>query len=324
MSNSLVYTQNTDLKLAEDIIKLIFHRRRLLANENSHEDFHAESKLHIKKILFFIKNNEPIHMILPAFPAKSPNRRKTLGVYPDKGEELAFKALHKLCENIKKIYSPGAKLTICSDGRVFAELVRISDQSVSEYKNDLIQRVGSPYAETIDFFDLDDVFSDISEYDTLREELMINYGESLRSLRQRCKTDKSTGEMYKGICKFLMEDYSGLDEFADSSKNNILGIARANAYRVIQRSNAWTNLLKDRFPNSIRLSIHPQPRVSEKIGIFLIDSDDVWRTPWHSVAIKDGERFSLVPRHVAESDNAFLVFENGKPSYFSRPFGTAI
>jgi len=286
-------------------------------NEGNQENFSEEAALHINKILHFIREEEPVHMILPAFPAKSPNRRKTLDIYPDKGEELALQALHGLCKKICEIYSPGATLTICSDGRVFAELVHIPDESVSAYKNDLVLRLGKLHADTISFFDLDDVFHDISNYDALREELMIHYGESLHQLKQRCKNDKAEKEMYLGICRFLMEDFSGLEKFQKWSKNQILGLVRENAYRVIQRSNAWTKLLRDKFPNSVRLSIHPQPRVSEKIGIFLMESDDIWRTPWHSVAIQEDKGFSLVPRHMAESKNASLIFENGRPSYFS-------
>lgn len=306
------------LNLSEQILKLIFHKRRLLPNEDLTEDFRKEAEHHIPKILHFIKNEEPVQMILPAFPAKSPNRRKTLDIYPDKGEELALRTLNHLCEKIKNIYKPGATLTICSDGRVFAELVRIPDDAVNTYKQDLVHRVCSPYSETISFFDLDHVFQGISGYDALREELMILYGESIRALKQRCKSERPAAEMYRGICRFLVEDFSGLNEFKGWSKNQILETARVNAYRVIQRSNAWTKLLKKQFPKSIRLSIHPQPRVSEKIGIFLTESNDVWRTPWHSVALKDENKFFLVPRHIAESNNAHLVFENGRPSYFSK------
>lgn len=309
--------EDSKLEIAENIVKLIFDRRRILIDEQEAEDFKKEADIHFKKIIDFIEKEEPIRMILPAFPAKSPNRKKTLDVLPDKGEELAFKQLNELCEKIKEIYPPGANLTICSDGRVFADVVQIPDDAISAYKKDLIERVGKPYAHHIDFFDLDDVYNDINNYDILREELMIHYGESLRNLKFRCKNEKPAAAMYRGICKFLTEDFSGLDEFKNWSKNQILGVARINAYRVIQRSNAWTNLLKDKFPNAVRLSIHPQPRVSEKIGIFLMDSDDIWRTPWHSVVIKNKNGFSLVPRHEAEASNAHLVFEDGRPSYFN-------
>lgn len=48
---------------------------------------------------------------------------------------------------------------------------------------------------------------------------------------------------------------------------------------MIQRSNAWSRLLERTFPDSVRLSIHPQFRVSAKIGVRLVDSADAWLTP---------------------------------------------
>jgi hypothetical protein len=68
----------------------------------------------------YVKANEPVRMVLPAFPFKSPNRvDKTLGSLPDLGEELALQHLNGLCESIKEIYEPGAKVTITSDGLVY-------------------------------------------------------------------------------------------------------------------------------------------------------------------------------------------------------------
>lgn len=68
----------------------------------------------------YVKNNEPVRMVLPAFPFKSPNRvDKTLGALPDLGEELALQHLNGLCESIKDVYEPGATVTITSDGLVY-------------------------------------------------------------------------------------------------------------------------------------------------------------------------------------------------------------
>ena len=48
-------------------------------------------------------------MILPAFPAKSPNRQKQFLHLPDYGEVLALNNLNLLCNKITNIYSKGAK-----------------------------------------------------------------------------------------------------------------------------------------------------------------------------------------------------------------------
>lgn len=314
---NMIVEHDVRLDLAERILAQLFHKRRLLVEvQEQPEDLAEESAHHLALIRDFIQQGKPIHMVLPAFPAKSPNRGKTLGPLPDMSEEIALAQLGRLCQSIKDIYAPGAQLTICSDGRVFADVVRIPDEDVTAYKHALINNIAASHSDVINFFDLDDVFPGHKDYSVLREELMIMYGESLFSLKKRSKQEFAASAMYRGICKFIYEDYSGLPEFKGLSNTALQNIARNNAYRVIQRSNAWSRLLEAQFPQSIRLSIHPQPRVSKKIGIYLNESRDVWRTPWHSVALKQQNGFILVPRHEAESSDAMLIFKQGMPSHY--------
>lgn len=304
-------------QIANAIIKEIFAQRRLLPGEREKDGKHcAEAAPHFHKVLKAIEKNEPVSLVLPAFPAKSPSRQKTLSHLPDHGEELAFMNLSRLCERIEELYAPGANMIICSDGRVFADIVRIPDQDVTDYNNEMKRHVQQLGLKHISFFDLDDVYPNVKDFAMLREELMVVHGEALESLQQRCRTEVAAGEMYRGIIRFLFEDFCGLDEFKGLSRNAVQGHARLAAYRVIQRSNAWGRLLATRLPDAVRLSIHPQFRVSEKIGINLIDASDCWATPWHSVVLKRQDRVSLVARREAEAMNAALIFKNGRPSYF--------
>lgn len=303
--------------VAARIVARLFQQRRLLASADQEApDFEREAAVHLARVERFVAAGEAVELILPAFPAKSPNRSKVLGVLPDLGEELAMAALDRLCADIGALYAPGARVTICSDGRVFADLVHIPDADVSAYKQELIHRIGARYPDSLAFFDLDDVFAGGGDFGAMREELMMLYGEPLRSLKERCRIDPAAGAMYRGICRFLLDDFTGLAQFSALSRTGVQQLARGSAYRVIQRSNAWSRLLEQHFTHAVRLSIHPQPRVSGKIGVFLVDSSDVWRTPWHSVAIKRDGAVQLVPRHEAEAANALLVFEHGRPSHY--------
>ena len=68
-----------------------------------------------------MKANERIRMVLPAFPFKSPNSEvKVLGTLPDKAEDVALVHLNGLCAAVEDNYSPGAILTIVSDGLVYS------------------------------------------------------------------------------------------------------------------------------------------------------------------------------------------------------------
>jgi hypothetical protein len=67
-----------------------------------------------------IEASEPVRLLLPGFPFKSPNGKdKVLGLLPDFGEELALSHLNGLCDNIATVYEHGAEVHICSDGLVY-------------------------------------------------------------------------------------------------------------------------------------------------------------------------------------------------------------
>lgn len=128
------------------------------------------------------------------------------------------------------------------------------------------------------------------------------------------KTDHNYRNLFNGIHRFLTEDFLVLHP--NKTRNRVRSECKLLAYEVIQRSNAWSNVISERFPHALRLSIHPQPRDSDKIGIHLVKTDDSWRTPWHSVAVHDGTQFRLMKRSEAESAGAFLVSYKGHPSHF--------
>ncbi|MBZ0116582.1 MAG: isocyanide synthase family protein, partial [Sandaracinaceae bacterium] len=114
-----------------------------------------------------------------------------------------------------------------------------------------------------------------------------------------------------GIHRFLVEDAHALRP--EESKSRIRKETRAAAYEVVRRSEAWGALVAAAFPDAVRLSIHPQPDVSEKIGVHLVETHDAWLTPWHGCAVLRGERYVLM--HRADVEGATLVEEEGRPSH---------
>lgn len=310
---------------ASDILAIIFKWRKLLKTEHIDLDPTYFSTLplneidpHLTKISTMVALNQPIYMILPAYPGKSPNRNKTLSRLPDLAETHSIDVLNQLCSEISDVYAPGAKISICSDGYVFADLVRIPDEDVFAYTQAIQTYCQSHYPERFEFFDLKDAFGILSDFDSMREELMVGFGESLIGLMEQAKIDKATLSMYKGIAKFLFEDFSGLTAFEHDSKTQIQKQAKAVSLRVIQRSNAWSRLLEEYYPHAVRLSIHPQFRVSEKIGIHMGKSDDAWRTPWHSVAIMQNDEIHLQKRSQVDENTHRLIFNQGKPSHYHK------
>src|SRR5690606_14168433 len=95
------------------------------------------------------------------------------------------------------------------------------------------------------------------------------------------REDKEAHHIYCGITRFLFEDamYPGQTR----SRTAIQKDCRVRAYEVIRRSNAWSALLAQRYPDAVRLSIHPHPCGAAKLGIQLLGAE-CWMTPWHGVA----------------------------------------
>jgi hypothetical protein len=115
--DSLSNALTDDRKMAVDILKVI---------ESYGVDYEKNGgswkglESFVPTVVEQVKRQEPIRMILPAFPFKSPNvRDKVLGTMPDFGEELALCHLNGLCENIAQVYEPGANVYISSDGLVY-------------------------------------------------------------------------------------------------------------------------------------------------------------------------------------------------------------
>lgn len=107
-----------------------------------------------------VVRKQPIHLVLPAFPFKSPNKvDKVLGVLPDMGEELALATLDGLCAQIDEVY-PGTSLSIVSDGLVY---------------NGEWLRVFHNYQEKTELMQSSDLLG-------VTETEVWNYGSSLRAL----------------------------------------------------------------------------------------------------------------------------------------------
>ncbi len=249
-----------------------------------------------------------LHFVLPAFPAKSPNRQKTLGHLPDFGEVLALRRLNQLCQA-----SGEAELTICSDGRVFSDLVLVEDRLVKEYTETILSIIATENLAHLRTFHLEDVFPSLS-YNEMRERLVRDYAETLDLIREKVRITAEYRHLFNGIHRFLFEDRLVL--FPNRSRNQVREESKKFAYEVIQRSQAWGRLVEERFPDAVRLSIHPQLEGSQKIPIQLLPSKDAWATPWHNVTLFDGKGFSLVKRKVAESLGAELSYANGKYPFY--------
>jgi pyoverdine/dityrosine biosynthesis protein Dit1 len=111
-------TQKTKYIIANRILDVL-ERYRLRQRDGTCDRNEEGRKRFLPIVVKRVEAKDPIHMVLPAFPFKSPNNiSKVLGKIPDKGEEIALAHLNGICESIKSIYEPGAEIVIAPDGIV--------------------------------------------------------------------------------------------------------------------------------------------------------------------------------------------------------------
>ena len=307
----------SEITIAKEILSLFLKAKRSISHCSETCDYCQNP--HLNKVRSSVKNNQPVELVLPAFPGKSPNTNKVLGHLPDLAEEKSLKFLNSICEKVKKIYSPGARIIICSDGRVFSDVVGMKESHVTEYQDEIDSMIAKLNLKNLSTYNMDELASN-KTFDQVRSELVLNYGREIERIRTEVKSglnNKRFSElhrMYCGLVKFLVED--ALSPEMTKSKSQIQKESRKKAYLMIQRSNAWTRLIAEKFPHAVRLSIHPQDCGSEKLGIQLLGTE-TWMTPWHGVAVKIDHEFVLMKRWQAQELGAVLIHnKKGRPSHF--------
>lgn len=315
----------TTVATATEIMKDVMQYRR---SAGGHAHCSAENPCdeclspHLPKVIAAIEANAPVTFVLPAFPGKSPNPNKVLGHLPDMAERRALQFLGDLCARVQRLHAPGARVILCSDGRVFSDVVGMQEEHVTQYQ-DAISRmiVELGLTNVIHTFNLDDLF-DCTGFDDMRVALMDRHGAPLETLQEKVrrggkegadKESEDANRMYCGITRFLLEDAATPGQ--TKSKTAIQKDCRVRAYEVIRRSNAWSGLVESHFPQAVRLSIHPQTCGSRKLGIHLMHAE-TWLTPWHGVAMEMDGKFILVKRSQAEAMGAAMVHLDGRPSHF--------
>ena len=301
--------------VAREILDLVLPHRRIAPESEpcEHGACARCAEPHLARVTAAVEARRQVVFVLPAFPGKSPNPAKVLGPRADMAERQSLAFLNELCRRVQTVYAPGARIVLCSDGRVFSDVVGIAESDITTYQHDLSALIADLGATALSTFNLDDVFPGCS-FDAMRARLMASHGQSLESLRADVLHGGEPKRMYCGITRFLFED--GLRPDMTISKTALQKDCRQRAYAVVQRSKAWDGLLAACFPDAVRLSIHPQVCGSRKLGIHLMETADGWLTPWHGVAVEVGGAFVLRKRREAESQGATLVFANGRPSHY--------
>lgn len=256
----------------------------------------------IKRVKYFTDRNLKIECVLPAFPCKSSNFDKVGGIYPDKGEEFALRRLIKATQDAEKVYPPGMKIWIVSDGHVFSDCIGVDDDVVSSYTaklHQLYEKIKIPEVDAIGFCGLNDLFFtgaaaakfksewiedvELDHYtgtqicqvsDVSRAILMKGCDTDDGRLRKQISIDGHPRlHLYRGFSRFMLEDLSRLSFFKGSSRKGFKKVISKIAFNMIRRNDAYSNLVELIFPHHMRLSIHAHTNSGPKFGIKVISSE---------------------------------------------------
>ena len=82
----------------------------------------------------FAAKQEPINMVMPVYPFKSPSREsKVLGPDTEVSERMSLQHFNSIDARIQQIYSPDGHVTVGSDGLCYNDLLGVSDEEIFDY-----------------------------------------------------------------------------------------------------------------------------------------------------------------------------------------------
>ncbi|RYP51665.1 hypothetical protein DL768_003063 [Monosporascus sp. mg162] len=290
----------------------------------------------------FVRRGERIEFCLPAFPCKSSSIEKVFGTMPDRGEQLALEHLHSFVEAIESIYEPGAKLWIVSDGHVFSDCIGVDDEMVDRYNAQLIsmnamigQRRGGTdrvgFKSLVVLFNLEHSMAELEHIplpalqsyistqrtpaaELSRQMLVQGCGTREGILRSRIESGSHSAlKLYCGFSRFMLEDLKLNRYTKHLSRSKLKKLGSNVAFEMIQRNEAYSNLVELLFPYHVRLSIHAHDNAGPKFGIRLFGPGV---TALETLSFDAAEMTSFDLLHVPTPWHNCLVEVAGHPTLF--------
>ncbi|KAK2589700.1 hypothetical protein QQS21_012625 [Conoideocrella luteorostrata] len=330
--------QRIDVRATTEAIVDLFDHSLRYASKND-KWFQGGREVFRESVSSFTSRGKMIEFCLPAFPCKSSCTGKVLTTAPDRGEYLALSNMHAFVQAIEALYEPGAKLWVISDGHVFSDCIGVDDDVVDTYgaqlqaMNRKIVQLRGGGKDRIGFRSLPELFGSYDKKN-LREQLevekvlpelehhiptamtdeaevcrkILTEGFQLDSAELRSilsAQDASMVALYRGFSKFMLEDLTTNKYTSHLSRTQLRKKSAKVAFEMIQRNQAYSNLVQMLFPHHVRLSIHAHDNAGPKFGIQMLgrgvlptdvlppNGKDVQScdklhvpTPWHNCVVQ--------------------------------------
>jgi pyoverdine/dityrosine biosynthesis protein Dit1 len=264
-----------------------------------------------EKMAPYIAAKEPVEFVMLGFPMKSPNDRdKVLGKLPDLGEELAFQNFSRFNEEISRVYSPGVKINLVSDGEIFADVLNVPDETVQRYEETAKSMLAGAQVE---WYNMHSFYRSGLTTPAMRQKVMDQFGLTPEELERRILFEPDVNTLYKGMIKFLTGDIA-IREFTSNSQ--LHKEAKRLAREMMFRNEAYSRLVQGEFKDAVRLSMHPSINNGTKYSFQLIPSQRAWASPWHAAIVKDELGVATIHKKDALAAGMHIVQKDGRPYYF--------
>lgn len=263
------------------------------------------------KIKTFTAIGKPIEFVMLGFPFKSTNKRdKVIGDIPDRAEYATLQNFKRFDNAIREVYPTGIKMQIVSDGLIFNDIMNVCDYTVDQYKE-----ISVDYARNTPtvFYDMMDFYSPVLTRNSVRDKVVTQFGISEQQLEKEIMFNPDVNFLYRGMIRFMEEE---LATKTFPSKNQLTKEAKRMTRIMMVRNEAYSNLVKNNFGNSVRLSMHPSVNNGAKYSFQLIPGN-TRHSAWHSALVYDKDNnMSTMHRKDADAAGYELVYVNGKPNHY--------
>src|SRR5690606_19008516 len=126
-------------------------------------------------------------------------------------------------------HKPGAEVIICSDGRVFNDLVFVSENDLNQYDDQIKNIIRDFNLSNLKTYSLDDFYSTDA-----KEKLIANFAPDLNELKVAIKSIPSDLHMFNGVHR--VSKYSMAFMSLYESRNQLSRQAEEIANQAIRRS----------------------------------------------------------------------------------------
>ncbi|HEV2339862.1 MAG TPA: L-tyrosine/L-tryptophan isonitrile synthase family protein [Patescibacteria group bacterium] len=286
----------TGNSIAEKILS-IFAESEILFGPRKY--IRENRNLWINKFNHFINTNSQIQMTILGFPFKMPISLKTNRTLPDMGEVLSLKRLNDIIQLVQSVYTPGAKITIITEG-VFGSFNHISKDEYKNYR-EFLEFVVSEFGwngnlEIIELEKMEELSSNFKKQFSNK----VNSLKKLYLLKDKKFLGKYNGaeESIKRIINtkdlqvkenILFEVYNDKLSDSDISKEaiKVRKYIKDETHKMLLQYHAYLmvrddlNFIENFIPHAITLTVSPKPN---RLGIIPVSKNCI-RLPYHGVPV---------------------------------------